>query len=86
LPAESGEESGVTKEVPGVSAGMTNTPHQEDSMMTGKRIEESMTAHFSLKRAWAEFKDKDCVDSYHNALTLLQACKERMEAAGRRTA
>ncbi len=55
-------------------------------MMTGKRIEESMTAHFSLKRAWAEFKDKDCVDSYHNALTLLQACKERMEAAGRRTA
>ena len=48
-------------------------------MTTGQKIEQSMSAHFCLKNAWAEFKEKDPVDAYHNALTLLQACKERME-------
>lgn len=48
-------------------------------MSTGQRIEQSMSAHFCLKNAWAEFKTKDPVDAYKNALVLLQACKERME-------
>ena len=46
---------------------------------TGEMIEHSQSAHFYLKNAWDEFKTKDPVDAYHNALTLLQACKERME-------
>ncbi len=49
-------------------------------MTTGQQIEQSMSAHFFLKRAWAEFKEKDPVDAYYDALTLVQACKERMDA------
>ena len=50
-------------------------------MTTGQQIEQSSSTHFCLKRAWAEFKTKDPVDAYHNALTLLKACKERMDGA-----
>ena len=46
---------------------------------TGQQIEQSMSAHFCLKNAWAEFKTKDPVDAFNNALVLLKACKERME-------
>ena len=60
---------------------MTATTTKEESMTTGQQIEQSSSTHFCLKRAWAEFKTKDPVDAYHNALTLLKACKERMDGA-----
>ena len=51
-------------------------------MNTGKKIEYSASAHFSLKRAWEDFKDKDPVDAYYDALTLVQACRERLDEVG----
>ena len=41
-------------------------------------IEQQPWTHDSLKRAWEDFKTKDCVDSLYNARLLVQACEERL--------
>jgi hypothetical protein len=64
---------------------MNGTHTKEDHMTIGERIEQSMSAHFCLKNAWAEFKTKDPVDAYKNAQALLAACEERMNAQGIKT-
>ena len=41
-------------------------------------IEQQPWTHNSLKRAWAEFKTKDPVDSLRTARMLVEACEERL--------
>ena len=47
-------------------------------MTTSQEIEREAYTHYSLRRAWADFKTKDPVDSLYNARLLVQACEERL--------
>ena len=52
---------------------------KEDTMTRiGHDIETNPCTHFSLQRAWNDFKTKDPVDSLYNARLLVQACEERL--------
>ena len=41
-------------------------------------IEQQPWTHYSLQRAWADFKTKDPVDSLRNARLLVAACEEQL--------
>ena len=47
-------------------------------MHARQEIEQQPWTHQSLKRAWADFKTKDPVDSLRNARILVEACEERL--------
>lgn len=54
----------------------------ESRYSTIEVIENGIETHYTLQKAWNEFKTKDPVDSVHNAKMLVAACEERLRALG----